>query len=207
MKNISTIVLLLLSCWYFPQQASACEPSPAGLPALDAYIGHPSNHSIRVQSLSFTFFDVASFQIAAKFAGDDGCIVAAKISELDEGDHFPIVAKIGNWLVGQSYGCDHDGCYDVGMIAYNTVSGEIGGCFMDGRQAYDEDLPFKIPGENLVIFGSKDGGYMINLNLGNTRQLPGYVYGCGSPTQDTQQILTRWQFFDQIMAPANRLGK
>jgi len=206
-KNIPPIVLLLLSCFYFPQPASACEPSPAGLPALDAYIGHPSNHRIQAQSLSFTLFDVASFQISAKFAGDDGCIVAAKISELDEGDHFPIVAKIGNWLVGQSYGCDHDGCYDVGMIAYNTVSGEIGGCLMDGKQAYDGDSPFKIPGENLVIFGSKDGGYMINLNLGNTSQLPGYVYGCGSPTQDAQQILTRWQFFDQIMALSNRLGK
>lgn len=52
---------------------------------------------------------------------------------------------------------------------------------MDGKQAYDGDSPFELPSENTVIFGSKDGGYMINLNLGNTSQLPGYVYGSAPP--------------------------
>lgn len=207
-KNISALAVLFFFCFSCLQKASACEPLPAGSPSLNQYIGHPANYPIQVQAFSFTFFDAVSFQISSKFAAGNGCELASKISELNEGDYFPMVAKIGDWMVGQSYSCDDDGCYDEGIIVYNTVSGEVGGCFTEGQQeGQNEDFSFKIPGENLVIFGSKNGGYMINLNVGNTRQLPGYVYGCGSPTQDALQVLSRWQFFDQMMAPANRLGE
>jgi hypothetical protein len=50
---------------------------------------------------------------------------------------------------------------------------------------------FKIPGENLVIFGSKDGGYMINLNLGNTSQLR--ICMVAAPHSGCPTDLT-WQF-------------
>ncbi len=198
------VLLVLLSLIGLFKTTLACEPPPIGMPKIPEFVGLMANQPLQKGQVSMNFFQAATYEV--------GCdLVHVFENTFKQADLFPPVAQIGDWIIGQSYGCDGDGCYDNMIFLYNTVTGVRGGCMVSGYNKANDQEPTNITGETLYIFGidpqKNQGSFAISLNLGNTAQLAGYVYGCGSPTHDPNNILERWQIFYAMMQPFNRLKK